>query len=134
MMLGGGVVMGSVCASARAAVVETIAAVRRQTVTRPRRLANQTVPVMPTGRPPQIAAQELGGTTRRCSRKRLLRPCVVRPLPRLVGVVGGNLPDDAPRVRPEILLKNDAVVIDDEGLPAGDAVLRRRRDQCEPAD
>ena len=38
------------------------------------------------------------------------------------------------RLRPEVLLVDDAVVADDEGLHAGHLVVRRRRDEREAAD
>src|SRR5256886_4289807 len=56
-----------------------------------------------------------------------LRPAGVR-VERLHGQAEGA------RVRPEVLLVHDAVVVDDETHHAGDAVLRGEGDQCEARD
>jgi len=62
------------------------------------------------------------------------RSLQVHPFPGLIRVEAGHLACQGASVGPEILSLYEALVIDDEGLNPGYAILRRPRYQCEPTD
>src|SRR6266567_3516507 len=55
-------------------------------------------------------------------------------MPSLIGIESIHAPENLKRIRSQILLVNGSVVANDERLHSGDAILRRRCGQCEPAN
>src|SRR3954453_17764921 len=63
-----------------------------------------------------------------------VRPLVIRLMPGLVGVIEFDVLCDFEGIRSKVLLIDDSLWSNDEGLDAGDTVLGRRRDQRKSPD
>src|SRR5580698_7690611 len=68
---------------------------------------------------------------RRCC---IERPIVIRRLPGFVRVIKLHFPEDLQSIRAQILLINNSLVTDDEGLHSGDAIFRRSSSESEASD